>query len=410
MKRRSGARIPPTVWALGAVSMLMDISSEMIHALLPVFMVSVLGASALAVGLVEGIGEATASIVKLFSGALSDRLGKRKFLVVLGYGLGALSKPLFAVAPTVGWVLAARFADRVGKGIRGAPRDALIADVALAADRGAAFGLRQALDTLGALAGPLLAIGLLALFAGEMRAVFWCAIVPGAAAVAVLILFVREPERAAVPPAAALPPAVAERPRFRWRDLAGLGRPFWAVALLGVAFTLARFSEAFLVLRAEGVGLPLAWVPLVLVAMNLVFAATAYPAGAISDRIDRRVVLAVGLGVLIAADIVLALATNLFAAFAGIALWGLHMGLTQGLLSALVADAAPPARRATAFGWFNLLSGVVLLSASLIAGALWQWAGPAAAFWAGGAFAALALAGLAAWLLRRAKSARAQRG
>jgi MFS family permease len=397
MKRGSEARIPRTVWALGAVSMLMDISSEMIHALLPVFMVSVLGASALMVGLVEGIGEATASIVKLFSGALSDRLGKRKFLVAIGYGLGALSKPLFALAPSIGWVLAARFSDRVGKGIRGAPRDALIADVTPAALRGAAFGVRQALDTVGALAGPLLAMGLLVLFAGEMRAVFWCALIPGVAAVALLVIFVREPAKAA--------PAmeIAPRPRFRWHDLAGLGRAFWAVALLGAVFTLARFSEAFLVLRAEGVGLALAWVPFVLVIMNGVFAVTAYPAGAISDRIDRRLVLAVGLAVLIAADVVLALATNVFAAFAGIALWGLHLGLTQGLLSALVADTAPPDRRATAYGWFNLASGVMLLFASLIAGALWQWAGPAATFWAGAIFAAAALAGLIAWLGVRAR-------
>ncbi|HEY7610389.1 MAG TPA: MFS transporter [Alphaproteobacteria bacterium] len=380
--------------------MLMDISSEMIHALLPVFMVSVLGAGALAVGLVEGVGEATASIVKLFSGALSDRLGKRKMLVALGYGLGAVSKPLFALAPTVGWVLAARFSDRVGKGIRGAPRDALIADATPADQRGAAFGLRQALDTVGALAGPLIAIGLLALFAGDMRAVFWCAIIPGIAAVAVLILFVREPPRAA--PVAAAPRA--SRPRLRLRDLAALGRPFWAVTLLGVVFTLARFSEAFLVLRAQGVGLDLAWVPLVLVVMNAVYAVTAYPAGAYSDRVDRRVVLAVGLAVLIAADLVLALASGVFAAFAGIALWGLHMGLTQGLFSALVADTAPTERRATAFGWFNLVSGVVLLLASLVAGALWQWAGPAATFYAGAVFAALALVGLAAWLVRRAPS------
>lgn len=380
--------------------MLMDISSEMVHALLPVFMVTVLGAGALWVGIVEGIGEATASIVKLFSGALSDRLGRRKPLAVLGYALGAVSKPLFALAPAIGWVAAARFADRVGKGIRGAPRDALIADVTPPDQRGAAFGLRQALDTVGALLGPLLAIVLLALFAGEMRAVFWCAIVPGLAAVAVLVLFVREPASATVPAAAR-----AGRPRFRFRDLAGIGRAFWGVALLGMVFTLARFSEAFLILRAEGVGLPLAWVPLVLVAMNLVYAGTAYPAGAFSDRVDRRTILALGLAVLIAADVVLALATDVYAVFAGIALWGLHMGLTQGLFAALVADTAPPDRRATAFGWFNLVSGVVTLFASLIAGALWQWVGAAATFWAGGAFAAAALAGLALWIARGARRA-----
>jgi MFS family permease len=404
MKRSSRPAIPGTVWALGIVSMLMDISSEMIHALLPVFMVSVLGAGALMVGLVEGIGEATASIVKLFSGAVSDRLGKRKFLAVLGYGLGALSKPLFALAPTIGWVLAARFSDRVGKGIRGAPRDALVADVTPPALRGAAYGLRQALDTIGAWAGPLIAIGLLALFAGDMRAVFWCALAPAIAAVVALIVFVREPSRAAARMGAEPLPQ-----RLRLRDVGALGRAFWAVTLLGVVFTLARFSEAFLVLRAENVGLALAWVPLVLVVMNIVYAATAYPAGAISDRADRRLILAAGLLALIAADIVLALATSVIAAFAGIALWGLHMGLTQGLFAALVADTAPAERRATAFGWFNLVSGVVLLFASLIAGALWQWAGPAATFWAGAAFGCATLTGLAAWLWRSAAGRRGGR-
>jgi MFS family permease len=390
MSEKIKPEISRTVWALGVVSLLMDISSEMIHALLPVFMVSVLGASAIAVGLVEGIGEATASIVKLFSGAWSDRIGKRKPLAVLGYALGACSKPLFALAPNIGWVLTARFADRVGKGIRGAPRDALIADVTPAALRGAAFGLRQALDTVGALAGPLLAIGLLALFAGEMRAVFWCALVPGLAAVAVLILFVREPPT--------LLARSGEPPRLR--AVGALGRGFWAVTALGVVFTLARFSEAFLVLRVENLGLALVWIPLVLVVMNTVYALTSYPAGALSDRLDRRIILAAAMAVLLGADIVLAGAQGVLAALAGVALWGLHLGLSQGLLAALVADTAPAQLRGTAFGWFNLVSGLALLAASLGAGVLWEVWGAAATFWTGAAFAAATLLMLLGWILR----------
>jgi MFS family permease len=388
--------LPRGIWALGLVSMFMDISSEMIHSLLPVFLVTVLGASAVTVGLIEGIGEATASISKLFSGWLSDRLGKRKALTVIGYGLGALSKPLFALAPTPSWVLLARFSDRIGKGIRGAPRDALVGDLSPPGLRGAAFGLRQSLDTVGAFAGPLLAMALMALFADDFRLVFWLAVVPGLIAVAILVLGVREPPQPR-------PLAVARVP-IRWSELGRLGRVFWGVVAVGAVLTLARFSEAFLILRAEDEGLSLALIPLVLVVMNVVYAASAYPMGALSDRYDRRLVLAAGFVVLIVADVVLALASGIWVVMLGIGFWGLHMGMTQGLLAALVTDTAPTNLRGTAFGLFNLASGAALLLASLIAGLLWELIGPAATFLAGAIFTAAGLVGTVVLLGRRGRS------
>jgi len=375
--------------------MFMDISSEMIHSLLPVFLVTVLGASAVTVGFIEGVGEATASISKLFSGWLSDRLGKRKALTVIGYGLGALSKPLFALAPTPSWVLVARFSDRIGKGIRGAPRDALVGDLAPAGRRGAAYGLRQSLDTVGAFGGPLLAMALMALFSDDFRLVFWLAVVPGLIAVAILVLGVREPGQAR--------PLAEARVPIRWSELGRLGRLFWGVVAVGTVLTLARFSEAFLILRAEDAGLSLALIPLVLVVMNVVYAASAYPMGALSDRYDRRLVLAAGFVALILADIVLALAPGIWGVMLGIGLWGLHMGMTQGLLAALVADAAPTDLRGTAFGLFNLASGVALLLASLIAGLLWERVGPYATFLAGAVFTAIGLAGTVALVGRRTR-------
>jgi MFS family permease len=384
--------VPAGVWTLGLVSLLMDTSSELIHSLLPVFLVSSLGASAGLVGLIEGVAEATASITKVFSGWLSDRLGARKWLTVAGYGLAALTKPVFPLAATPMEVLAARFADRVGKGIRGAPRDALVADITPAEVRGAAFGLRQSLDTVGAFAGPLLAIGLMLLLAGNIRAVLAWAVVPAVACVVLLIFGVKEPAR---------PQGKQARLPIRWADVKGMGAPFWTVTVFGVVFTLARFSEAFLVLRASDVGLPASWVPLVMVVMSLVYALAATPAGALSDRIDRRLVLALGLGVLIVADGVLASFGTVVGVLAGVALWGLHMGLTQGLLAALIADAAPARLRGTAFGVFNLASGVALLAASVLAGQLWTRIGPEATFLAGGGFAALALVGLLGLIRRR---------
>ena len=379
-QRRS--RIPASIWALGFVSLLMDISSELIHSLLPVFMVTVLGASAFAVGLIEGAAEATALIVKVFSGALSDYLGKRKPLAVLGYGLGALSKPLFALAATSGMVLTARLLDRVGKGIRGAPRDALVADIAPPELRGAAFGLRQALDTVGAFLGPLLAMGLMLLWSNDFRAVFWVAAVPGFLAVALLLFGVQEPERKhdgrRVNP-------------VRLANLRRLDGGYWWVVAIGAMFTLARFSEAFLVLRAQQGGLPLAFIPLVLIGMNLVYALSAYPFGKLSDAMSHSVLLAWGLLVLIAADLALALGNHWGWVWAGVSLWGLHLGMTQGLLATMVADAAPADLRGTAYGFFNLMSGLAMLLASALAGLLWDSYGAAYTFMAGMAFCALAL-------------------
>ena len=380
-------RIPPGIWALGFVSMLADISSEMIHSLLPLFMVTVLGASALTVGLIEGLAEATALIVKVFSGALSDYLGKRKVLAVLGYGLSALTKPLFAVATSAGVVLTARIVDRVGKGIRGAPRDALVADIAPAHLRGAAYGLRQSLDTVGAFVGPLLAVGLMLLWADDFRAVFWVAVIPGALAVLVLLIAVREPQR---------DPAARRVNPVQWRNLKRLGRAYWWVVAVGAVFTLARFSEAFLVLRAQQGGMPLAWIPMVMVAMNVVYAASAYPFGQLSDRVSHAKLLALGLGVLVAADLVLAQSNHWGAMLLGVALWGLHMGMTQGLLATMVADTAPDDLRGTAFGFFNLVSGLTMLAASVVAGALWDQFGAALTFYAGAAFSLAAL-GLLGW-------------
>jgi MFS family permease len=384
-QHRTGLRaIPRGVWALGFVSLFMDISSEMIHGLLPVFLTSVLGASAEMVGLIEGVGEATASVSKLFSGWISDKLGERKTLTIIGYGLGALSKPLFAIAPNVVLVLGARFSDRVGKGIRGAPRDAMVGDMVPAGQRGAAYGLRQALDTVGALAGPLIAIALMALLHDNFRLIFWLAVIPGLISVIVLVLGMHEP-----------PHRQAETPApLKLKDLKAIGAAYWIVVGVGAVLTLARFSEAFLILRAQNEGLSLAFAPLVLVIMNIVYALSAYPLGALSDRVDRKAMLAGGFATLIAADLVLAAAPNLFLVMIGVAFWGLHMGLTQGLLAALVADEVPPHLRATAFGMFNFASGIALLLASLIAGAVWELIGPAATFIAGAGFTALGLSAL----------------
>ena len=383
-KRSVRRPLPRTVVALGLVSLLMDTSSEMIHALLPVFLVGTLGASVAAVGLIEGIAEATASIAKLFSGVISDWFGRRKVLVLLGYGMAAATKPLFPLAGSVGAVLAARFLDRVGKGIRGAPRDALIADVTHPDQRGAAYGLRQSMDTVGAFAGPLLAILLMLATMGDVRLVFWVAVLPALAAVAVIVVGVREP--------ADQPRSPGQRPfPLRCAELARLPATYWRTLVVVAVFTLARFSEAFLVLRAQDAGLPAAWVPLVIVVMNLVYASGAYPFGALADRMDRGRLLGFGVALLVVADGVLAFAPSWPVVLAGAGLWGLHMAATQGLLSAIVADAAPADLRGSAFGMFNLAQGLVLLLASVLAGVLWTAAGPSATFLSGAAFALLSL-------------------
>jgi len=378
--------IPGSVWVLGLVSMFMDISSEMIHALLPLYLVTVLGTSTLTVGVIEGIAEATASITKIFSGALSDYLGKRKWLAAFGYGLAAVTKPVFPLASDIGWLTAARFTDRVGKGIRGAPRDALVADLTPADLRGSAYGLRQSLDTVGAVLGPLLAIVFMAAFANNFTTVFWMAVIPAFIAVAFIVFGVHEPERRHGL-------REVDAPLSR-RELMRLSRIYWMIVGVAAIFTLARFSEAFLLLRAQSVGVPVAFVPVVLVLMNIVYTLTAWPAGALSDRIGRYGVVTVGFSLLVLADLALAINGSVAVVMLGVMLWGLHMGLTQGLLSALVADAAPAELRGTAFGVFNLVSGVAMLAASILAGALWDIAGPTGTFLAGAVFTAIALATL----------------
>ncbi|MCA3560394.1 MAG: MFS transporter [Aestuariivirga sp.] len=377
--------LPRGIWMLGFVSLFMDVSSEMIHAILPLFVVGTLGASAALLGLLEGIAEATAQVSKLFSGVLSDRWGSRKGLALLGYGLAAVVKPLFPLAGSVEQVFGARFIDRVGKGIRGAPRDALVADIAPPQLRGAAFGLRQSLDTVGAFAGPLIAILLMSVLMFDLRSVMWVACIPAFIAVAFLAFGVEEAPHCE---------QGEKKPGFNLRTASSLGRAFWEVTAVGAVMMLARFSEAFLVLKASDTGLSNAWAPLVMVVMSVVYSLSSYPAGVLSDRVGRAGLLVAGLLVLVAADLVLAFAHSITSMMIGVALWGLHMGLTQGGFSAMVADTAPKALRGTAFGMFNLASGLALLSGSVLAGLLWDGYGPAATFLAGGGFAILTLLGL----------------
>ena len=381
----SKLKLPTQVVVLGWVSLLMDASSELIHSLLPLYMVTVLGASALAVGIIEGIAEATAALVKIFSGAFSDWIAKRKPLLLAGYGLGALSKPLFALATTTGGIFAARFIDRIGKGIRGAPRDALIADVTPPAQRGAAYGLRQSMDTVGAVIGPLLAVGLMVLTHDDFRATFWVAVIPAVLCVVVIGTAVKD--------APNMQPRPVRLPIHR-ADLARLPPAFWWVTGFAALLTLARFSEAFLLLRGENFGIALAWTPALLALMNIVYAASAFPFGRLFDSGHHRSLLVAGITLLIAADLLLAFGNGPWTVAAGAILWGLHMGATQGILSALVADAAPADLRGTAFGCFNFASGIALLIASVMAGALWTYVGPASTFIFGAICALLALPGL----------------
>lgn len=379
------SRIPKGVWVLGGVSLLMDVSSEMIHSLLPLFMATTLGASVIIIGIIEGVAEATALILKVFSGVISDYVGKRKGLALLGYGLGALSKPLFAIAPTSGVVFSARMIDRVGKGIRGAPRDALVADVTPPEIRGAAYGLRQSLDTIGAFLGPLLAVALMFLWDNDFQSIFWVAAIPAVLSIALLGFGLKEPRTA----------VVQKRTNpLRRENLKKLSTAYWWVVAIGSIFTLARFSEAFLVLRAQQMAIPLFAIPLMMVAMNLVYSLTAYPFGKLSDSMSHSKMLQWGLLVLIAADIVLALSSHWSTLLAGVALWGIHMGMTQGLLAAMVAHTAPPELRGTAFGMFNLMSGIALLLASAGAGVLWEVLGAASTFYAGAIICVVTLVGM----------------
>ncbi|MHC8351443.1 MFS transporter [Pseudomonas sp. RT4P38] len=375
-------RIPRTIWALGFVSLFMDLSSELVHSLLPVFLVTTLGASALAVGVIEGIAESTAMLVKIFSGAISDFIGRRKGLLLLGYGLAALSKPLFPLAHSVEVVFTARLLDRIGKGIRGAPRDALVADVSPPEIRGACFGLRQSMDTVGAVLGPALAI-LLMLWLADIQLVLWFAVIPAAVAVALIVIGVKEPIH------------LASEHKFRspihWKVLHDFSSGYWWVVIIGGVFTLARFSEAFLVLRAQQIGLSITWTPLVMVVMALFYTLSAYPAGWLSDRIPRTKLLCVGMGILVLADLVLARSSSVITMMLGVALWGLHMGFSQGILASLIADKAPTELKGTAFGIFNLVSGICMLIASVLAGWLWQSIGSDSTFLAGALLATTAL-------------------
>ncbi len=379
--------IPRSVWMLGLVSLFMDISSEMIHSLLPVFLVVGLGASALSLGVIEGIAESTALITRVFSGFLSDRSGKRKGLAVAGYAMGTLTKPLFAVANGVGLVLAARFLDRIGKGIRGAPRDALLADVTTPEQRGAAFGLRQSMDTAGAFIGPVLASILMLATSDSFRTVFWIAVLPGVMAVAILALGVQEPEHRREP---------GQASPVKLTDIRKLGRSYWLIVGFGSVFTLARFSEAFILLRAQDLGVQPSLVPFFMVLMNVVYTFSAYPVGVLSDKIGRMGMLAAGCIVLMASDVLFAVASGHVLVAAGAAMWGLHMGLTQGILSTLVADTSHENLRGSAFGIFSLATGVSMLLASGLAGWLWDSSGPASTFWAGAVFALVGYAGLLA--------------
>jgi MFS family permease len=391
-------RLPRAVWALGFVSLLMDVSSELIHSLLPVFVVTTLGASTLSLGFLEGFAEGTAAISKMFSGVLSDWLGKRKALAVIGYGLSAITKPLFPLAQHLELIFTARIVDRLGKGIRGSPRDALLGEITPFELRGAAYGLRESLDTVGAFVGPGLAIVLMFVFAGDIRSVYWFAVLPAFLCVALLIFGVQEPERKNDGKIAKF--------AINKNELAKLGGAYWGVVFVGGVLTLARFSEAFLILRAQNAGLHPAWVPLVMVVMSVVYALAAYPAGVLSDRMERRFILMIGTGALVLADVILAYAANIWGVMIGIGFWGLHLGLSQGLLTTLVADTTPEEIRGTAFGLFNFISGFVLLAASALAGYLWEVGGPKATFLAGAVFTSLAFAGMLVVYAKRQKTVR----
>ncbi len=382
------ARMPRTVWLLGWVSLFMDMSSELVHAVLPVYMTTTLGLSMLTVGLVEGIAEATASVLKAFSGALSDRLGKRKVLAVLGYGLSAITKPLFPLASGATEVIAARFIDRIGKGIRGAPRDALLADATPEALRNAAYGLRQSMDTVGAFLGPLGAIALLWWLHDRLRLLLWFGVVPALIAVGILAFGVQEPAHPREPDRAQRRAEASRLPRFT--AARGLPSAYWGVVAVASVFTVARLSEAFLVLRGQQQGVKLLWIPLVTLAFSLVYALSAYPAGVLAQRFGRRALLLWGAAALFASMVLLAL-PGMVTLWLGACLYGLHLGLTQGVFAAAVAATAPEALRGTAFGVYYLIIGLLQLLGSLGAGWLWQHFGAQYAFGAGAALTAAAM-------------------
>nr|WP_200892490.1 MFS transporter [Aliterella atlantica] len=377
--------LPRQVWVLGWVSLLMDIGSKMIQSVLPLFLVSMLGASLVTVGAIEGIAEVTAAGLKVGSGLISDRGGQhRKWSAVLGYGFSALMIPLYPIATSPGWILAARMGDRMGKGIRVAPRNALVADATPEHQRGAAYGLRYTLDTIGALLGPIVATILLAVSRQNTRLVFWAAMIPAFLAVGLLIWGIQAPPFAQ-------PSSKSKASGLRWQSLQQLGVNYWHLVVVVCLFNLGNSSDAFLLLKAKDVGISFTAVPLVLTAIHAGSAVSAYPAGWLSDRLSRRNVFLVGLGLFALTYGGLAIARQPWQVWLLLGLYGLYQGITQGVLLAMVAATITPMSRGTAFSFLSLVAGFSLLLASLLAGWLWQQIGSWAAFGLGSASAIAAI-------------------
>jgi MFS family permease len=365
-------RLSPNVAALGFVSLLTAISSAMIYGLLPVFLVKVLGVNVASVGLIEGMAESANSLIKIVSGTASDRIGRRMPLVIFGYTLSAVVKTLFPLAGAASTVLAARVLDRLGKGIRDAPRDAFLTDMTAPGLRGTSFGLRLALAIAGFVFGPFFAVGLMRLSGDDFRLVFWIALIPAFLSIIVLILAVKEMPFNHQPGGRGL--------RFQRGDLNALPVAFWWAIVIASLLSLARFSPAFLVLKAHATGVDAAYVPMILGLMYFVYSVTAYPFGVLADRFDRRLQLGIGTLILVGADAVLAHAQTIWGAAFGAALWGLQMGVTQPVIGAIVADAAPERLRGAAFGIYDLTIGLAAFAASSGAGILWSISGPGTAF------------------------------
>lgn len=379
MDAPANPRLPRTVWVLGVVSLLMDLSSEIYHALLPAFLTVTLGLPVAAMGALDGFAEATASMSKLVSGRLSDRNQKRKPWILLGYGMAALSKPLFPLATTALPVLSARLVDRIGKGIRGAPRDAMIADETPPELRGRAFGLRQSMDTVGAFIAPLAAIGLMIWFRNDIRAVFWVAVIPAFLSCGFAWVMLRETSDRTTP-----------KTKIKWGGFRDLDPAVKRLIGVGFLFGLARFSESFLILKGIDAGIAPSWSPIVLALFNLAYLLLAYPAGIVSDRVSPQGLLLAGIGLLVAADLVLGMGVSLWTVGLGVVLWGAHMAFTQGIFSRMIADAASEDKRATSFGAFFFVSGIAALLSSLGAGLIWDRDGASATFMAGAVLAAIA--------------------
>jgi MFS family permease len=377
------ARLGRNVLALAAVSLLTDVASDMTYPLLPLFLATTLGASATAVGAIEGAAESTAALLKLASGWLSDRVSRRKPLVLAGYGIASLIRPLIGLAQSVTQVLGIRVTDRIGKGIRTAPRDALVADSVDPAIRGRAFGFHRAADHAGAVIGPLLAFALLRWGGLEVRQIFLLTAIPGALAVLALLVGVREVPR--------------EMPEAsRKLDLrAPLGRRFWSFLAVLLVFTLGNSTDAFLLLRARDLGIDAALIPILWALLHVVKSLSSTPGGALSDRIGRKPLLVAGWILYAAVYFALARADAAWQAWALFAVYGIYFGLTEGVEKALVADLVPEDRRGAAFGWYNLALGIAALPASLIFGTIWDRAGAPAAFGFGAAMALAAAIGIA---------------